>query len=878
MPPPLSNHVGIRKLWDEIEERVRRNGEEMIREQQRFVREGEMHRARETNRRSILVVRIIASLLMLWVASRYFLAADAVLVRDPCPGLNVTTASKDNVCLMRFCHQLNCSINCNFTSGVAGQCVSNWRALRSMPNQWICVTRNNTDIVLLQKDATTQEKFAWRKMIRNLGGIHGCPECIRTDMTLLEGTSFYQTMYMWLYEHIAIPSLSTTLEGTWQILCWLYRHSLITISLYVYAWVVVAVQRDVGGAKYLASMLPTALFARNAAVPLCVAPWLGFLNRFIMMKACVVLTLWPHAFPLYLVLHAGITVLTIAYYMMRPRKLMHNDNGNVSEVCEMPSDMLVLECSDFLLAAGAVTVVWLSTFQMMLAVAAMVVCAVCVVFVAPMPLPEQVVLVKPPGGRPVKVKVYPKRRARFGPMYNAQARSAASQVTQSMLDNSFMARSGEFFSIAHAHQGKLWIIQHALDGDKPVHIYHNSWIPVKQTKDKPIPLDPYQSLIPFTLPQGIKSVKTGTTPVSGWFTIVDRNDNGTVNAQCFYGSVKDGEILGSYENKPGMSGSPVYGSDGRLVAIHVGGVGVTGVCYVLPEAPEEEKIRDVTNVNLRATRVELPTPVKAMDESKVGTTKYKSQRARPSERVSCSAAHIDNIIAHQQVIEESLTYLSQVRIWTEEEYNKLIEMGFTSEQLKKRVQEILDRADSSGESEDYSSDESSDWQRKDPKDYDWGYNSQKKRKPKARKAPTCEKHIEGRLSALEKMIQGIAAKIDSASHGPATQVPITFGAQKAQSKKQRKQAEKVVMYDNQRTKKQPVLTACSEVTTSYTGHVKATGAKCGCTDAMTPKPLDACTVHCVHYWCEEQRRASGITTCPGKDCRSDYCKIEKSGN
>nr|AVM87186.1 ORF1ab [Yancheng grey stingfish astrovirus] len=837
---------------------------------------------KRTLRMCAIIAKVFLAILLFEAARR--LGVGAVIVdgtTGECGAIDITHSTKEKACEIIKCQQINCSYECQ----EGFPCVTQMRSEHLKPEAWTCLPKENETVVLQMKQLDDIQKAVWHAIVLGLGGIHKCPGKTTPDETFM-GYMYRQ----WISFDTSDIVSTQKATNVWDAVQYLWTKGLVTIIIILYALANILLHQQWDRLIDIGFALIPAVFCKNAGLAVTLLPWLEMEFKILLSCSAVVVTHVSGAGPFVLVVISLITALTMAQRLVTPKTFKTDD----VVVFEGVVDMLSSVTTQALSVTLVVIFMAVAHDHLLLSIFVVLCAAVVSVVILPPPPPEQIAIVKDSNNKPHRVRVYPKRRTRLGPVYTAQAKRAANNITNLMINNSYEVQNGNMLSTGFCANGRFWVIKHAICDMNDVQAKVNGqWQRLNPKDTAERKLDAYQTIIGFQVPQGCKSAKTETTPVDGWFTIVN-NQDGKNSAQVFYGVVIDGEIKGCYTNAPGMSGSPLYDATGKVVAVHAGGVGDTGIAISIPTLDTTPSIPVVTHPH-PTTPSDTPIINQSRPVSKITDT-----RRRLAEADRC----LEEAVSH-------MYYLSQKKQWTDEEYHKLQDMGISTKQLRDMARDIINekrhaRDQTSDESDsDDGSDDSYDWHKERASDYDWeqGYSIQRKQKPKSK--PKCKPKARDPIDEMNQRIEKLEFVInqyfnqsrnndvkpttsgegnDEQLDAPSNDDEIVYRPAKKPVRKGGKNRKPTAAeyqaqcYREQRTKRQPVKAKCGEVTTSYQGHLKACGDKCGCTPDDKPEELPPCVYHCVHYWCEEQRQAKGINECPGKDCKSDYCKLKKAGN
>nr|UVW93783.1 non-structural polyprotein [Crow astrovirus] len=251
----------------------------------------------------------------------------------------------------------------------------------------------------------------------------------------------------------------------------------------------------------------------------------------------------------------------------------------------------------------------------------------------------------------------------------------------------------------------IYTLKHVVGGSKVVKL---SWgaITVRANVEAEIPLyESVDSLVKIKLPpelQGLKPFRLVKQPKSDYLTLISM-DLTTMQPITYTGwNTLDGVWLtNTFETKPGDSGAPYMDRNGRLVGVHMGTQGVVAQGYALFEVLH----------NMKPLAEQTMTP--AMDEMLYklidGTKRSHAALTTTIEQLIDKVNMLEKKLQEQPetvkqpILEEKKKQnkkrisalrarFSRIKVLTEEQYQEMLDKGWTKEEIDDAITQLRDRA------------------------------------------------------------------------------------------------------------------------------------------------------------------------------------------
>lgn len=664
--------------------------------------------------------QMILSVLVILLAWR-ITSASGALVSGPCGVIDVTTPHNRNYKSLPGCEFFNCTSQVG-TSGFR----LNWLG----PNT---PTPNGPFGNLSMK-----EQGEWRNMIVGLGSVIDCDVIPPPEETWQEYFVKFADKTYWhaVGDDVIVAAQSYVrtpdwfMNAGWQIFYWLFDRG-------VFGYLCFMVQSALWLNGHDSALpfwklvlgFPSVYAAKEGFMILTVAHYMTTFHGSVIgiYYACCILT---DGFGYGMVLLTFVTAANIVFVLMVPPYVKQDTAvvplpmttvlGNIGAETAFSLGMMVAGLVIHAAPGAAVGV------ALMLLIAS--------VFVLPSSAPEQVVMVTDGDNKRHRVVVYPKCAKRCGPFYNLQARNAGTRTTPAMLRNTYMLTDTGMQSNSFLYNSKLYLIKHGYAG-APCAYPHGEGVPVALDvkKAREIAMNADQALIEVPAPQTLngKSAARGNME-NGWHTMVSCNERGPA-CWTFYGTWNGTQLTGLTHNEPGMSGAPVYDSEGKLVAVHVGGKGDLAVMLRFPDPTPVPKADPIAPTPVVTVPIMVSNAIEEQCEQSLecmaDTPKVLLEDIR--RQFLTLAQQLADISCKLDAVESRVPeYLEQRKAFTEEEYDDLKSKGFDMKEIRAMAARRIAGEYSESSDSDSDSDGSVDayYKQRIPVDLEWDSYCEQKRK------------------------------------------------------------------------------------------------------------------------------------------------------
>ncbi|APG79031.1 putative protease [Beihai astro-like virus] len=874
-----------------------------------------------------MLLKVLCSVMLLSLSMK----TDAILVVGTCGQVNLPpVATAATAPLMHLCTTTNCSVNCDVyrdatrypaeeneleSRRVRRHCLMGFRMNNTYgeygqftpPGLSAMTTYGNRFGLIAPLNQTK-----WENMIIALGGLHNCPRDPTTAMNAAptpEETSAYdafhktldaiwahynrffseearakahqQRLYPERLEHLWYVQLMMVLSAWWQTLVDWHIVSAAVMSTFVLTKIYG--QSTTTPWYRIIALIPAMFTKGGLGLALLFTPFVNDFNGVLLPM----LYLLSH----YIYLTGGCILiaitLNVGYLMGRwivPEE--KEQDGATTNVDFMVTTVHTARSLALVIVACVCGLLATLTPGFPFVLTVMV--AISVALILPDPPHEttaHVMVGNGPRARRVPVKVYTQpgsRNNRF--WYQLQANKRVQRLPETAFGATLTVSQGDAISTGFICRGMVFTIAH---GTKPT----NEGMEVKGPNKivfKPgayvgkIKLSEDQAVYAFKLPteaSRLKSLPVATEIKEGWHTVIYRNEDCACAGEMFYGNWEDDELRGSYTNARGYSGSPIVNSDGKITAVHCGGIGEVGVSYRFTA----QMIENMTKTD-KPKKTEEQVEDQALNPLK--------ELALALERMTAQFLRLeaqvrDNEAKNTERLDEVENMVNQKKMFTDDEYEYLTGRRGMS---RDKMREIAKR-------------------RIAERDYD-EQNDQAKKKPDVvvaspgalpaiqptpypaypvvtGKAPKGKRLHEWKVGMVyrpntrdvhvgEKCCNEVVAGYENEPDTQTSHIVLTLCTVKLVGAGDVAYCPACepdqLRFENQRGHGPLKQTKCGQKTTSMPGHVMHCKATPKCTESdCINAPI--CTDHCPHYNCEKVRREDGIATeCPGAKCKNDYCK------
>nr|WPR17468.1 MAG: NSP1a protein [Avian astrovirus 9] len=261
--------------------------------------------------------------------------------------------------------------------------------------------------------------------------------------------------------------------------------------------------------------------------------------------------------------------------------------------------------------------------------------------------------------------------------------------------------------VGFRYMNNIYTLGHVVGSSKHVRITWNKISVLTQVVKEQQIWDTTDSLVAIRLPaemQSLKPLRMSKIYQSDYMALVTINANDQISQFSGWCMIDGNWISNSFETYPGTSGSPYVDRYGRLVGIHMGTQGVVGQGYMVSTIMKEmtnivEKPTENENVGAQTIRPESNINMdqladtileKLIAGTRASHAALLAEIEKLNERVKQLEKTTQEPISKEK--KKPANRFAKMKILTEEEYQRMLDDGWTKEEIDDAVRQLREAA------------------------------------------------------------------------------------------------------------------------------------------------------------------------------------------